>query len=165
MVRYSEMFNQPLNITYLTDTGAFICLGNPENGFYIPDPYEFLDIDLIPDYSELSIHEVRALAGSQENPATSTLPSNIDTSITVSQARSHVQALKDKAAQMEKELDDARNCRTGELAEMKAALRRMEEELYEKKSALMAELNAKKEEMEAKIDQMNRQVYLLESEI
>lgn len=164
MVHYAEAFEQPLNISYLSDKGAYIFLGNPDKGFYIAEAQQFLDIRMVPDYSELSVQEIRALPGNRTGAA-STLPANVSDSISVAQTREQVKALEDKEAELRKQMDDANHYRNSELAELKAELDRMEEKLLERKRELMAELNAKKAELDQKIDHMKRQMYLLESEI
>ena len=62
-------------------------------------------------------------------------------------------------------MKDTREAKTGELAELRMELERVQAELDAKKSALMAELEQKKRYMEQMKEQMENQIYMLDSQI
>lgn len=115
-----------------------------------------------PDYSEIPIQELRAMIGTKNvmpmAPAVLSDQSIKNMEDKKSQLRTAENALREK----EKRIQDAAE---GELKEIKAKMEKLQTELQEKQKALLQELAEKQLVLEQEMARMNREIYLLKSEI
>lgn len=161
-VYYSETYNQPFIVRFIFDFGAYITLGQAD--FFIFDHEKFLsDICYPKDYSQYTLGELRALAAGAN--AGTTAPAVLNDSISISQAKDTIDESRSRLAAMKKEAEDLQWERHEELAELKRQADEAMAALRKRKEELMDELARQTEELEEKVEQMNDQIFFLESQI
>lgn len=142
---------------------AYLYLGNPEKLIAVPQPENYLEFIPEKDYSDLTPAEMRQrLCGAVPENA---LVSREAENLSVSSVRTRLEAETDKKAALEAEILATERGETGQLAELKAQIERLQNEMMMKKKALLEEFHAKREELEERIEQFNNQIFLLDAQI
>lgn len=167
---YCTEFGQTPNVGFWADGEyAFLYLGNPSSGIIVPEPEKYLEYIPPKDYSAMTPLQVRKQLGvgiSQEDGDMQSLVSaEVEASLTGADLKKSLEDQNQAIADIEQEMKDTREAKTGELAELRMELERVQAELDAKKSALMAELEQKKRYMEQMKEQMENQIYMLDSQI
>lgn len=167
---YCLEFGQTPNVGFWAEGEyAFLYLGNPSSGIIVPEPERYLEYIPPKDYSSLTPLQVRKQLGislSEESGDMQSLVSpEVEASLTGADLSRMLEGQKQTLADIEQEMKDTREAKTGELAELRMEMERIKAELDAKKSALMAELEQKKRDMERVKEQMENQIYLLDSQI
>ena len=146
---------------FRSDDICIVSLSGKEGTFWL-FPSRYADIEEYKDYAALTGTERKAaLTGTttpdQENALSSdmsyrtALDFRNETSDALSSLKEHMQEVKDGNYES--------------LAELKAEIDRLTEQMEIKKRALLDELEVRKKEMEAKLEEMERTVFRLDSEI
>lgn len=164
---FAEEFEQPLYIGKWFDGElAYIHMGNPSKGFVFCEPEKYVTRIPAKDYSDVTPASLRAALGStRQEGGSSLISAGAENSMTEAGLTEQLKAHEDAMAELEQALDDTKNARTGELAELKAQMDAIKAELDAKKEQLMAELNEKKRQMEEMKYLLEGQIYLLDSQI
>lgn len=164
---FAEEFEQPLYIGKWFDGElAYVHMGNPSKGFVFCEPEKYVTRIPAKDYSDVTPASLRAALGStRQEGGSSLISAGAENSMTEAGLTEQLKAHEDAMAELEQALDDTKNARTGELAELKAQMDAIKAELDAKKEQLMAELNEKKRQMEEMKYLLEGQIYLLDSQI
>lgn len=169
--RYLRQRGHQWDVRYLSRDPAYILISygaNPKNRFIIPDPEQWFNYTPFRDYSGLNVSGLRQLAvgrGEASISAASLVPASLPGETSVSLLQDDLTSQQEKLARAEQEIEDVKNAKTGELAELQ---RRIDEQmaiLNARKEALLAELNVKVAEINAQKLKMEQQLFVLESEI
>lgn len=162
----SDLYDMPIRVGFWSEDFAYIYLGNPQKGYVIPFPEQYMTYTPEKDYDCLTPAQVRqALNVPQMDEALSIVPAHLENAMTANDVRAQKSEQEQVIAAVKQQLDDARQCKTGELATLQAEIRKKEQELQEKKAALMAELNSKLEELETMKYNLENQIFMLQSQI
>lgn len=166
-LRFAKDFNQPLQVGYWAEgVFAYLYLGNPDEGIIIVHPERYLTYVPPVDYSDMTPADVRtALNAPKSNSEKALVPENVETSLTRNTLVSALESQEAEKKRLLQEIDDVKNAKTGELAELQAKINALRADLQEKKDALMVELNEKMRDMRAKMEQMEGQIYMLDAQI
>lgn len=165
-VSMSELYHMPIQVGYWSDDFAYIYLGNPEHGYVIFEPVKYLEYTPALNYDGLTPAQVRqSLNAPLTDESLSIVPAHLENSMTAADVRLQKEEQEAAIDQINKQIEDARQCKTEELARLQAEIRKKEQELYEKKTALMKELNARLEEMQTMKFNLENQIFLLQSQI
>lgn len=167
VIEYSTKFDQSVNIGWWEpEKFAYLYIGNPAKGIIIPDPEKWLEYTPMENYDDITPLEIRTRLGitaAQNEKAI--IPADAEASLTVTSIRSQKMELETQIAALSQEMDDARNAKTGELAEIQKRLDTLKSELEEKKTAMMSILREKMAEMERMKSDLEGQIYLIDSQI
>lgn len=164
--RYAEEFGQIFSVGVWETDGAFLYLGNGSSGIFVPDPAKYLTFTPAKDFTNTTIAEMRALYGvTKESSGRSIVPAEAEQSMTQASIQESVKNCEDVLSALRAERDRVDRSEIPELKELEKKIEAMKQELYEKKEAMMAELNKKKEEMEQQKSRLEKQIYLLDSQI
>lgn len=159
-----------LNISigcWVDNSYAYLYIGNPKKGVIILNPEKYLERIEPTDYSNLTPAQLRAQLGVSETSQgdANLVPAEARASLTIAGTKEQLSEREEQLNALRQEIKKVENAETGELAEIKAAIEKMRQELADKKAAMMAELNAKKAEMEVIKERLELQIYLLDSQI
>lgn len=163
--RYAEQYNQPLLVGNWSDQFAYLHLGNPQQGILVYEPTKWLEYQEAPDYSAKTLPDVKAMLNASNSIGTDLIPAEQAQSLTVRDLQQTLHQQEDTISNLKQAINDTKDAKTGELAELKAQIDHMMAELEAKKEAMLAELNEKKAQMEEMKWQMENQIYLLDSQI
>lgn len=123
---------------------------------------EYCSIIEFPEYNDVSMSELSGHINT--NMASASLPAEMG-SLTINKVNAQKSDIEEKQKNLKKQLEDISFCRTKELSEMEEKIRQMQNELYERKSALKAELDKKMTALQEEMDKLNKQIYVMESQI
>ena len=123
---FAEEFEQPLYIGKWFDGElAYIHMGNPSKGFVFCEPEKYVTRIPAKDYSDVTPASLRAALGSaRQDGGGSLISAGAENSMTEAGLTEQLKAHEDAMAELEQALDDTKNARTGELAELKAQMDR-----------------------------------------
>lgn len=164
---YCRDFEQTPKVGFWVEGAfAFLYLDNKEKGIIVPEPEKFLTYIPDKDYSDLTPVQLRQQLGleGQTDSLQSLVPAEAE-QLTGGMLSEQLEAQNRQIQDLESELDDVMHARSGELAELRMEMERIQAELDKKKDALMAELNKKRRELEEQKEQMENQIWLLDSQI
>lgn len=162
----SDTYGIPLRIgEWVEDQYAFVYMGNPDKGIIVPEPEKYLEHIPDRDYSHMSPAQVRASLMLPSSAAQMEIIPAEASQISIDTVADQKSVYEDALKKANEELENIRNANTGELASLKAEIQRMQAELQQKKDALMAELREKMEAMTEMKESLERQIYLLDSQI
>lgn len=166
-IRYAIEFEQPLRIgKWIDGAFAFLYIGNPQQGILVPHPERYLEFVPATDYSEMTPGQVRAVLGApREGGAQSVVPEKVEAQLTVRMLDSEMESKRGELAQKEREIEETRKHQTKELASIQAQIDALKAELEQKKATVLAELDRKKAKMERELEQLEDQMFLLDSQI
>ncbi len=167
LVSFSERFDQPLCVQeWHAGRFAYLHTGNSENGIVVPWPEDHLDFTPVKDYTGMTAAAIRAeLGAAGDIGGTALVTADVESKITQKGVQKELDAQMEKLNALKQEMDDAKNARTGALAEMKEQLEQMRAKLEAAQQEMLADLEVKKAEMERVREQMEGQIYLLDSQI
>lgn len=145
---------------------AYLYLDNKEKGIIVPEPEKFLRYIPDRDCSGLTPVQLRQQLGldGQTGSLQSLVPAEAE-QLTSDMLAEQLEEQKRHIHDVESELDDVMHARSGELAELRMEMERIQAELNKKKDALMAELHKKQRELEEQKEKMENQIWLLDSQI
>lgn len=143
---------------------AYLYMGNPDKGIVIPEPEKYMVIVPGQDYSGVTPAAMKQSLPGAGNVMLPVLKGQPET-LTHQELEGTKASLSEEIDDLRSEMDNVKEAKTGELAEMKAKIDAMMMEMESKKDAMMAELSQKKAEMEAQMEKLNNQIYLLDSQI
>lgn len=154
--------DKPYDLLYAHEVFCIIRFGYSQ---YIL-PSFCVEYDLFKDYSKLSIQAIKYLNGEDRTSEQSLIPIGNALSGMSQEAQSSLIA--DKQAQLDQlksDIQDVKDAKTGELAEMQAKIDEQMKALEAKKREMMEVLEAKKAEMELQKKLLETELFMLESEI
>ena len=132
----------------------------------MPWPEDHLDFTPVKDYTGMTAAAIRAeLGAAGDIGGTALVTADVESKITQKGVQKELDAQMEKLNALKQEMDDAKNARTGALAEMKEQLEQMRAKLEAAQQEMLADLEVKKAEMERVREQMEGQIYLLDSQI
>lgn len=158
----SDETSLSFDLLYEHEKFDIIAFGNKQ--FLIPAGN--LTKTLWADYSSLSPSQILSL----HNPEKKTEESGLITMTALSnvsekEMKEEMKKGEEEKAKVLAAIDDIENARTGELAALQKEIEEKQRELEEKKASMMESLNKKKAEMERILDEMNKKLFMLETEI
>ena len=150
LVSFSERFDQPLCVQeWHAGRFAYLHTGNSENGIVVPWPEDHLDFTPVKDYTGMTAAAIRAeLGAAGDIGGTALVTADVESKITQKGVQKELDAQMEKLNALKQEMDDAKNARTGALAEMKEQLEQMRAKLEAAQQEMLADLEVKKAEME-----------------
>lgn len=153
LAAYFATIDQALNLLYLDPQNRFavICGSNPDITWVIP--CEYLAIELFKDYSKMSLTEMRAI-GENSNPLS---PASMDDT-SASDIYSGIEA---KREEIQKNKEKIEALEAQKKAELEAFRLQLEAKFKERTDMLQA----MKDELDAQVEALNKQLYMIESEI
>lgn len=121
--------------------------------------------EYLKDYSNATLIELSAMKP-LEGAGTGIIPVGSELA-TVSQTdiQNEIGETNSKQSELQSEMDDIKNAKTDELAELQAEIDKKVAELEERKQSLLAVLQEKKNELDAKMQKLTQELFMLESEI
>lgn len=143
---------------------AFLYMGNPDKGIVIPEPEKYMTVVPGRDYSNITPAAMRQALPGEDNVILPVLKGQPET-FTHQELEGTKESLSEQMEDLRSKMDNVKEAKTGELAEIQAKIDAMMAELESKKEAMMAQLSQKKAEMEAQMEKLNNQIYLLDSQI
>lgn len=166
-VAYTKQFEQAFRVKFWMDGAyAYLCLGNEAEGFLVIDPEKYLTYLPEKDYSDMTISQVRAMLGAAGGEdAQALVPKAVEDTLTTGNVKGHLEQQKQEMDDLRQQMEDVKEARAEGLLEIKAQLDKLQAELKAKQDAMMAELTQKRNEMERMVEQMEDQIYLLDSQI
>lgn len=153
LAAYYATIDQTLNLLYLDPQNRFAVICGPDPDLTWLIPYKYLSIEMFKDYSEMPLTEMRAI-GENSNPLS---PASMDdTSASeicfgIEEKREEIRKNKEKIEALEAQ-------KKAELEEYRLQL----EAKYKEKSDM---LQAMKDNLDAQVEALNKQLYMIESEI
>lgn len=157
-MKYEERFHKGFDILYIDKEKGFAVInyGDVHNAGLVP--LQFLEINEFKDYSEFTTTEMNAIKGESH----ALMPSG---ALSIKGVEEEKEDKEEQIDKIKKEIEDVSACKDGELAELKAQIEAMQEELNKKKDAIIKELQEKKRALNVKVADLNKTVYQLETEI
>lgn len=160
---------RPFNLIYVHKLFVIVSFGGLEPVSQYLFPKQFVDFEMYKDYSELSVKEIRALNCSNETQNSSNLSVIAsDSKLSFISEKTQKQRISNEIEEIKSitnEMDDVKNARKGELAELQRQIDEQIAALEAKKKDLLAVLEAKQAEMEEKKNKLEQELFVLESEI
>lgn len=153
LATYYATIEQTLNLLYLDPQNRFaiICGPDPELAWVIP--CEYLSIELFKDYSKISLTEMRSI-GENSNPLS---PASMDNT-SASDICSGIEAKREEIRKNKEKIEALEAQKKAELEEFRLQL----EAKFKEKTDM---LQAMKDELDAQVEALNKQLYMIESEI
>lgn len=164
---FATEFEQPVCVGHWEENVfSFLYIGNSKRGIIVPEPEKYLEYIPANDYSGMTPYQVRSALGfTRSESEMGIVPADAEQSLTVVSLEEQLEGQVSEINNLEQQMDDVRNARSGELAQLQRQMEQIKAELDKKKAALMAELNQRKAEMELLKEQLEGQIYLLDSQI
>ena len=158
MVTHLEQDNQRLVCFYWNQTACVVGYGD----FKFIMPSEFFTFEPLQDYSTLSLSELKMIGG--------TVPSAVDLPATLNNTskdnlEKQQDALKEKEDTLKKAAKDIQDAKVGELAKIQQEIEKMQAKLRQKQELMMAELNKKMEAYNEQKEELERQMFMINSQI
>ena len=164
--RFASDFEQEIRVAVWEDgVYAAVFLGNPDELLLIPKPERFLEYLPPIDRSGLSPAAVRATHGLSGGESLAIVPAGERSAMTVADAEDVLHAHEAEITALDEHYKKAQRGESEELIELKREMERIQNELDEKRRALLEQLEEKKAEMLVKKAQLESQVFMLDSEI
>lgn len=155
-----------LSFNLLYEHPKFDIISFGDSQFLIPAG--FLEKTLYKDYSQLPISAIRKeIAGDSDNAVGNeiTLSGTSLANVSLDNQKDAVHIKEKELEEVLAEEDDIKNAKTGELAEMQAEIEKMTAKLEAQKATMLEALNAKKAEIQMMKEKVERELFMLESEI
>ena len=164
---FSAEYGQPLKVGVWVDNSyAFLYLGNPSKGIIVPTPERYLEYIPEADLSEVTPAELRArLSVPMGAEGQSIVPANQQGSLTEKGLSEKLEESKSEIEKLNQEAENIKDAKSGELAALQAQIDALMATLEEKKQNLMAQLQEKMAEMKAMKENLENQIYLLDSQL
>lgn len=144
---------------------AGLYIGNENKLVLVFNPDKYLHFTEKKSYEDVSPAALRAsIAAPRDGDSQQLIPTEAE-GLTPASVRSALDDENGRLTELEAHLKSVKDGSAPELAELTEAMAKLQRELDEKKTALMAELNRKKDELEEKKYELENQIYLLDSQI
>ncbi len=158
LISYTISNNLLWNVDYINDLIMVISF----SGNHFVWHKDYCELSEVKNYDNLTLAELKAIGTG--NTSIMNLPIEMN-SISIDSIKEDSKDLKSQYDKLKKEHDDCYHYQTGELAEMKKAIEKMETELREKREEIQAQLNAKMAELNKQMAALEKQMYMMESQI
>ena len=162
---FYEEYGQPLNVAIWNKTFAYMYFGNPEFGIVVPAPALFFNFEKTPSYDDVPVAQLKSGLDRSADIGPSVLPASMDGNVTKGSLKKLKTTHQNQLSALKEEMEQVQRGETAELVALKAEIKKLEEQMWEKKQALMVELEDKLGDMEEKVAQMEAQIWLLDSQI
>ena len=157
---------QSIHVIAWNDDYAAIYIGNAMKCAIVPSPNKYMEFTPNKDYSNVTPNELRGLLNANGYEGESAMiPVDMQGVMTISDMNTTLKDKQTQAEQLRAEIEDVENAATGELAQIKAEIQKLEDELKARKDAMLETLMEKKAMMDAEIKKFKSQIYLLDSQI
>lgn len=160
-INYQHEFDQKFKILYKDDLFYIISFGKLTFLSFCEDGIEF---EYLKDYSDLTIKQLRGAIQNNES-VTSLVNSNDLSNKSVKSAKTEIDDKRNQVEQLKSDMEDVKKCKTKELAKMQEEIDQKMAELEDKKRKMMEVLERKKVEMQEALQQLENQLFVLETEI
>lgn len=149
--------NQPLQYFY---KDAFACIvGYSEKRYVMPS--EWYEFSPLLDYSHLDAQTFKAIGGSV---AGSALPATLN-GLTQSDVKDRIDAAGSEMEELEKQKQEIEACESTELKALKEQMEALRAQMEEQKRELLKDWMKKKEELDLKRQELEKTLFLLETQI
>lgn len=161
---YCKEFNQRIPAVYMHDKFYLIRFG--KTGYIIPTVSPGHTFISLKDYTQLSVAEVRALKASplEDNSTTDENSTHLAT-ITRDQLSYKQNVLTSQIDSVNQEMDNIKEGKHEEVQELQMQIDKLMQEMEAKKEALLVKLNEKMQQFKEMKEQLNQQIFVLDSEI
>lgn len=153
LVTYYDSIDQALNLLYLDPQNRFAVICGPDSDFTWLIPCKYLSIEMFRDYSEMSLTEMRAI-GENSNPLS---PASMDNT----SASDICSGIEEKREELRKNKEKIEALEAQKKAELEEFRLQLEAKFKEKNDMLQA----MKDNLDAQVEALNKQLYMIESEI
>lgn len=153
LAAYYDSIDQALNLLYLDPQNRFAVICGPDPDLTWLIPCKYLSIEMFRDYSEMSLTEMRAI-GENSNPLS---PASMDNT-SASDIYSGIEAKREEIRKSKEKIEALEAQKKAELEEFRLQI----EAKYKEKSDM---LQAMKDNLDAQVEALNKQLYMIESEI
>lgn len=160
-INYQHEFDQKFKLLYKDDLFYIISFGKLTFLSFCEDGIEF---EYLKDYSDLTIKQLRGTIQNNES-VTSLVNSNDLSNKSVKSAKSEIDDKRNQVEKLKSDMEDVKKCKTAELAKMQEEINQKMAELEDKKRKMMEVLERKKVEMQEALQQLENQLFVLETEI
>ena len=166
-VGISKEYSIPLHVgKWEEGKFAFLYMGNSEKGIIVPKPEKYLEYIPEKDYSGYTPAQLREeLCAPRSAQQSQILPAELEGTMTVKKMAEKQETAQQQIQDVNQAMDDVKNARTGELAELQAEIDKLQAKMEAKKAALMAQLEDKMNELENTKENLENQIFLLDSQI
>lgn len=162
---YAKEFNQKFNIVYEgieeTTQDKYYIITFGKYKFLIFDN-EYISITVLKDYTTTPISEIRNQLTSDN--FNSLLPTNVNM-LSLTSVNTDIINKQDALDKLKSEVEDVKSAKQGELAKLQAEIDEKIASLEKKKNEMLEVLKKKQDEMNAQMEQLQNQLFVLESEI
>ena len=167
ILSFATEFEQPIHVGYWDKNIAYCFMGNPEKGFVVFNPDQYMEFIPAPDWSATTPSALREqlLGDAEPSSEAQLVPADAQQSLTVKDIKDSLESTKSEMDRLNELKKQAEKYETEELAEMKRELERIEKSLKEKCAAMVAEYEEKLEEAQRKKDALEAEIYMLDSQI
>lgn len=159
------------DVKYISEDPSYILISygtDERNRFIIPDYTSWISYTPFADYSALPLSALRQLTSTESGSisgAGSLIPGNALANASTVSLNKDIDQRKAELESVSQEMQDVEDAKTGELAELKRKMEELEAELNRKKEALLAELQVKQAALAEQKEKLERELFMLESEI
>lgn len=166
LLSFAEDFEQQVKVAFWSDRYALIYIGNAEKCVPVVEPGKYMEYIPERDYSEITPAQMQLACGiGSASAADMPIPAEFKNSMTVKHAREELECHEDLLREHRERMEKTSRCESEELIELKREIERLQQEMWNKKAALMEELEDKLEQMEEVKFKLEGQIYLLDSQI
>lgn len=157
LVKYIADHDLSWNVVEMQEDFLYLCF----SGNYMFWTKQFCTLIELADYEALSMAEVR---GQITGAVSSLLPAEMN-ALSVAGVREKKDVLHSEEEKLKKLKEDINYARTEELKKMEQEIEKLQDNLRERKKCLLEELGKKTAALQAEMDVLNKQIYMMESEI
>lgn len=158
---FQTEFGQKFKLIYKDDIFSIFTFGKFTFLAFFTEGLEF---EYLKDYSDLTIKQLRGSIQNNES-VTSLTSANSLSDKSVKTAKSEIADKRKQVEQLQANMDEVKQCKTKELAAIQEEINNKMAELENKKRAMMEALEQKKLEMQEMLQNLENQLFVLETEI
>lgn len=147
------------------DDIAFITYGKADNLFPIYNYKEYLDIEIDPDYSAFTIDSLKQVAAIENNSAMGLILHSGLSTTSLKGLNESKEELEEKVNRVKRQMEDVKEARSGELANVKAEVEKLKAQMKKKEEELQAKIRDQMEIIEEKKRELEEQVREMELKI
>lgn len=163
---FATDFEQPVHVAFWSEEYALIYIGNPEKGIPVVNPTQYLEYVPANDYSDITPAQMQnALCAHMDLTVDRLVPKGSEYTMTVKSAQNELNEFEESLAQHIERMKQTERCESPELIELKNQIEALQQEMWQKKAELMAELQEKLYQLEETKFRLEGQIYLLDSQI
>lgn len=165
--RFSTEYEQPLRVgTWIDDSYAYLHIGNPDKGIIVPTPEKYLEYTPEEDLSDVTPADLRARLSVPTGAEGQTIvPADQQGLLTRKGLSAELELKMSEIERLKQEEEDVEEAKSAELAELKAQIDKLTSALEKKQNTLIAQLKEKMAEMEAMKENLENQIFLLDSQL